>query len=101
MTGIAARAAAEAAIAFATELLGGNQLDHLRVEEISRSSDERSWLVTLGWDDQAVRLVGGQSLVSPFASSTPTLEKLPRVYRIFDVDAETAQVRSMKMQTTS
>ena len=92
---ISVRDAAAAALAFATDLLG-DSLSHLRIEEIALSNDERSWKVTLGWDETAVTRVSSLANAFPVGS----LEKIPRVYKLFLVDAETGKVRSMQMRET-
>lgn len=87
--------AVAAAEEFARSLYEDSELRHLRLEEVELSGDERSWLVTLGWVEPAVAR-GGLSLALP-----STLEKLPRVYKTFNVDAESGEVHSMKIRNVS
>lgn len=78
---------------FAGRLYAEGELKQLRVEEFESSADDKKWIVTLGWIEPAVRQIGG------FAGLTnTTLEPLPRVYKIFTIDAETGRVLSMKMR---
>ena len=82
--------AVQSAEAYARELYRGDELRHLRLEEVERSDDGRSWYVTLGWVEPAVSsnalVIGGG------------FQKLPRVYKVFEVDAETGVVQSMKIR---
>ena len=85
--------AVKAARDFAEKIYTEGELKQLRVEEIESSQDEKKWFVTLGWVEPAVRQLGG------FAGLTnATLEPLPRVYKIFTINAETGHVESMKMR---
>lgn len=85
--------AVKAARDFAEVLYSEGELKQLRVEEIESSEDGKHWLVTLGWVEPATRQIGG------FAGLTnATIEPLPRVYKVFTIDAETGRVLSMKMR---
>lgn len=67
--------------------LGGTMdnldIQDLRVEEVELSEDDKSWLITLGF----TRL--GEVLETC---------RYQREYKIFKVDAETSQVKSMKIR---
>ena len=65
-------------------------LNHLRLEEVELSSDEKTWRITLGWVEQAVR---ESSLSAALGQRV-----LPRVYKTLTVDAESGSVRSMKIR---
>ena len=84
--------AVEAARNFVKRVNVEDELKQLRVEEIESSEDNERWFVTLGWVEPAARTIG-------FSGLTPaTIEALPRVYRVFSVDAESGEVISMKMR---
>lgn len=87
--------AVEAATAYARQLFPDEELRHLRVEEVELSSDEQVWNITLGWVEPAVRENKGSLLLS---TGTGELQKLPRVYKVFRVEAETGTVHGMKMR---
>lgn len=85
--------AVKAARDFAGRLYAEGELKQLPVEEIEASANDTKWFVTLGWVEPAVRQLGG------FAGlSNTTIEPLPRVYKLFTVNAETGHVESMKMR---
>jgi hypothetical protein len=87
--------AVKAATAFAREMFDGDELRHLRVEEVELSDDQRLWNITLGWVEPAVK-----AKASPLipAYGQDEIQKLPRVYKVFDVDAESGAVQSMKIR---
>lgn len=88
--------AVSAAKAYAARVFSESELKQLRVEEIESTRDDTQWLVTLGWLEPAVRQLGG---LGAFAGlSHNSLEAVPRVYKIFTIDAETGDVKSMKMR---
>lgn len=85
--------AVKAARDFASKLYSEGELKDLRVEEIESSEDDNKWFVTLGWVEPAVQQLGG------FAGlANARIEPLPRVYKVFTIDAETGRVESMKMR---
>jgi hypothetical protein len=84
--------AVQAAEKWVRDLYPEGDLNHLRLEEVSLSSNERFWDITLGWAEPAVR----QNPLSPVFSSN--LQVLPRVYKTLHVDAETGEVKSMKIR---
>lgn len=83
--------AVQAAERWVRDLYPEGDLNHLRLEEVSLSSNERFWDITLGWVEPALR-----HPLSPVFSST--LQALPRVYKTLHVDAETGEVKSMKIR---
>lgn len=85
--------AVKSAREFAERLYAEGELKQLRVEEIESSDDDKKWLITLGWIEPAVKQIGGFA-----ALANATLEPLPRVYKIFAIDAVTGHVLSMKMR---
>jgi hypothetical protein len=74
-------------------MVDAQELNHLRVEEIELSDDKTQWLVTLGWVEPGSRTVGTGGLYV-----RPAVEALPRVYKLFPVDAESGEVSTMKMR---
>ncbi|HEX6746841.1 MAG TPA: hypothetical protein VF092_06050 [Longimicrobium sp.] len=75
---------------YARELFDEADLRHLRLEEVEMSEDGRQWKVTLGWVEPAV--------AKPGLMINGTLRRLPRVYKLFEVDAETGTVSAMKIR---
>lgn len=67
-------------------MLGGVEIQNIRLEEIQISEDEQLWLVTLGFDrvlDEDEALVPNQTR---------------REYKLFEIDANTRKVKSMKIR---
>ncbi len=90
---ISVKDAAKAAEEYARELFSADDLRHLRLEEVRLSEDEQYWNITLGWvDDAAAR---PSAVLGNLAFNT---QKLPRIYKVFEVDVESGQVRAMKMR---
>jgi hypothetical protein len=74
----------------------GEEINNILLEEVELSPDEKSWLVTLGYD---ISLLDYRR--SPFeiaASGTTTIRRQQRFYKIFDIDAVTGVVKSMKIR---
>jgi hypothetical protein len=86
--------AVQAATTFARDLFVDEDLRHLRVEEVELSPDQRLWNITLGWVEPAVR--AKPSLIPDY--DEVGLQKLPRVYKVFNVDVESGAVQAMKMR---
>jgi hypothetical protein len=78
-----------AATEFAQELYGTERVV-VTLEEVEHSPDERDWLITLGFANRAmnplVELAGAN---------------VRRDYKIFRVDGETGEVRSMKIRSAA
>lgn len=83
--------AVETAISFAEYINEEKELDALRVEEVELSDDGQIWLVRLGWNDP--ELLENKP---PSAQLTNLTDQLPRIYKIFYVDAETGEINKMK-----
>lgn len=89
---LTAKEAVNAAQQWVTELYPTGELRHLRVEEIKLFDDEQRWEVTLGWVEPAIR-------ENTFAASLSSdVKVLPRVYKTLDVDANTGEVKSMRIR---
>jgi hypothetical protein len=82
-----------AAQAFVRDLYPEEELRHLRLEEVDLSSDERVWNITLSWVEKSI----SKPSVLGIYGGGGDIQKLPRVYKVFEVDAESGTVRSMKM----
>jgi hypothetical protein len=85
--------AVQAAEKWVRDLYPKKDIQHLRLEEVERSDDERYWLITLGWVEPAVR-----EPTSLGAMFTHDLRTLPRVYKTLEIDAESGTVKSMKIR---
>ena len=83
--------AVQAAEEWVRDLYPTKDLQHLRLEEVELSDDDRYWRITLGWLEPAVRL-------NPLTAAMADVQKLPRVYKTVEVDAETGAVKSMKIR---
>ena len=68
-----------------------HKIEDLRVEEVELSEDEKFWSITLGFNRPADRVEDplGEVLDAP---------RYRREYKIFKVDAETFQIKSMKIR---
>jgi hypothetical protein len=80
--------AVKAAEDYARDLYGEKELRDLRLEEVELGDGGARWRVTLGWAEHSVSPGG---LVF-------TNGKLPRVYKVFEVDAGSGEVKSMKIR---
>lgn len=68
----------------------GLQVNDLRLEEVELSEDKNFWLITLGFNrltDTAKNHLG-----------LPTIPRHEREYKIFNIDAQTGEVKSMKIR---
>jgi hypothetical protein len=83
---IGVKEAVTAAIRFAADVYGEGREPTL--EEVEPSSDERYWLITLGFADNT----------NPFAVIAGG--RVNRKYKVFKVDAESGAVISMKIRET-
>ncbi|NEP39641.1 MAG: hypothetical protein F6K35_10475 [Okeania sp. SIO2H7] len=83
--------AAIAAKQYFTSLWGINEIEDLRIEEVELSEDEKFWSITLGFNRPADKVEDplGEALDAP---------RYRREYKIFKVDAETGQIKSMKIR---
>lgn len=72
------------------DMMGGS-LEDLKLEEVEISEDEKHWFVTLGFTrptEKAANKLG----------ETLALSQSSREYKIFKIDSETGEVRSMKIR---
>ena len=80
-----------AAKQYFTSLWEINEFEDLRVEEVELSEDEKFWSITLGFNRPADRVEDplGEVLDAP---------RYRREYKIFKVDADSYQIKSMKIR---
>lgn len=90
---ISPKEAVTAAMQFAVEVVGKEELEHLRTEEIRKSDEEDEWVVALSWVESARTMPGGLGALS----QSGQIQKLPRVFKEFHIDAETGEVESMEI----
>ena len=65
------------------------------MEEIELTPDEFYWKVTLGWPDDALELAYRHMMPEILKGFK---KELPRVYKVFKVEAETGHVASMSIR---
>jgi len=87
---IKVKKAVESAVSFA-KYINEEDLEPLRVEEVELSDDGQTWLIKLGWNDP--QLLEGKT---PSAQLTEMTGQVPRIIKIFYVDAESGEVKKMK-----
>ncbi|MEC4819906.1 MAG: hypothetical protein SAK29_42550 [Scytonema sp. PMC 1069.18] len=71
----------------------GNSINDLLLEEVELSEDKRVWYVTLGFSRPVAKTE--RTLIPDVISLA---NKTEREYKIFAVDAETGEVKSMKIR---
>ncbi|MGI2909138.1 hypothetical protein [Tolypothrix sp. VBCCA 56010] len=71
----------------------GNSINDILLEEVELSENQKFWYVTLGFSRPVAKTE--RSLI-PDAISLTT--KYEREYKIFTVDAETGELKSMKIR---
>ena len=70
----------------------GDELQALALEEVELSSDDRSWLITLGYGVKREHLTASELMSAPAGTSPNSI----RAFKVFKIDVETGEVRSMK-----
>ena len=88
------KTAVQNAIAYAKDLFSEQELRHLRLEEVELADSEGTWKITLGWVEPAV--AQHNVVLSGLAGS---IQKLPRVYKVFHIDVDDGTVKAMKIRT--
>jgi hypothetical protein len=66
-------------------------IEDLRLEEVELSDDKQFWFVTLGYNRPVDK---SQNLLAELVPSS----KFERDYKIFKIDAETGDVKAMKIR---
>jgi hypothetical protein len=70
------------------------QFESLRLEEVELSEDQREWLITLGFD-----IPIKSNSMNSLTSMMGTNSVYQREYKLFKVDSETGEVKSMKIRS--
>ena len=96
-TNIDVKAAVGRAVAYlqsVTDLLiqQGDQIQDLRLEETELSEDEKYWLITLGYDRPL------PAHRDPLSVLNGADRRYQREYRIFKIESQTGEVKSMKIR---
>ena len=81
------------AFKFIHEAYADKTLHQLELEEVELSEDENHWFVTLGFSTPSSSRDAIETLVG-----TPRSE---RKYKIFKINAETGEIKSMKIRETN
>jgi hypothetical protein len=97
MEAIDARAAVKSATDYLEHLkdLMGEKFNNLRLEELELSENRQLWMVTLGYDVPHTPS-GIESLMT---SGVYGQKSSKREYKIFNVEAQTGAVQSMKIRS--
>jgi hypothetical protein len=68
----------------------------LALEEVRLSDDEKSWLITVGFRALSgyATIGGGTLAIDP----GPRLERVPRDYKLLEINRETGKVESMTIR---
>lgn len=85
--------AAKKAIAYFNDLYEGTGYQSIALEELELSSDETFWLITIGYNEPGFGVGAGVEI-----SGGGFLGGTLRKYKIFEVDAKSGDVISMKMR---
>lgn len=72
---------------------GLQKLPGLALEEVELSQDEKTWLITLGFYEEATVTKSFVEAMQPL-----TRPRFERKYKLFHVDAESGDVSSMKIR---
>lgn len=85
--------AARVATAYLLDLLGQDDIEDVRLEEVERTPGNGFWLVTLGYTRRLPAPDGQPPSVVSLLRGHP-----PREYKVFTIDAHTGDVTSMKIR---
>ena len=82
------------------QLYEPTQLHDILLEEVALSDDEKYWYVTLGFSRPVASTNPMQALTETFLKGQGIVNqtKYQREYKVFQIDAATGQVRSMKIR---
>jgi hypothetical protein len=78
------------------EWFAEGDLHALELEEVELSEDERFWLITLGYSVKRPNPTPSEVMSAP-AGTTPDSV---RAYKVFAINVESGEVRSMKQRKT-
>ncbi|HJQ68609.1 MAG TPA: hypothetical protein VKA70_06540 [Blastocatellia bacterium] len=92
--------AVKIAIGYLKQLYEPAQLHDILLEEVALSDDEKYWYVTLGFSRPVASTNPVQALKETILKSQNIVDhtKYQREYKVFQIDAATGQVRSMKIR---
>jgi hypothetical protein len=78
----------------------GNEFSDVRLEEVQLSRDRSQWLITLGYNLSVPREeVGHDPRIADLRAFTAIRpQTVKREYKIFEVNAKTGEVESMKIR---
>jgi hypothetical protein len=79
------------AMDYLKEMYQTEEFKDILLEEVDRSEDDKSWNVTIGFTRRQESTSGG-----PMATLIGQSEEFKREYKVFQIDAETGQLRSMR-----
>jgi hypothetical protein len=101
MASVKAREAVKAATSYLNDVrdLIAQQLENLRLEELELSEDNRMWLVTLGFDVPSLHQFSEIEKALITSGIQKPQKDYQRQYKIFQVNAETGAVQSMKVRS--
>jgi hypothetical protein len=85
---ITVKDAVQKALAYTQEIYAPEQLQNLRFEEVEKTGDD--WRVTIGFDREQARPPG------PFAQFA--LPQYRREYKVVEIDANSGEVKALKMR---
>jgi hypothetical protein len=92
--------AVKAAREYLSQLYDTGPLRDIFLEEVELSYDEKHWYVTIGFS----RPIAPKDPIPPWSSAslssidTLSRQSFERVYKLFEVDSATGQVRAMKIR---
>ena len=92
--------AVKIAIDYLKQLYDPMELHDILLEEVALSDDEMNWYVTLGFSRPLPSTNPMQALTASILKSQGMLSQTSyqREYKVFQIDATTGQVRSMKIR---
>jgi len=70
----------------------GDELHALDLEEVDMSADQRSWHIKLGYSVKRDNPTASELMSAPAGTKPSSV----RAYKIFTIDVESGEVRSMK-----
>ena len=91
---IKANDAVQIATAQMREWFVKDHLLSLELEEVALSSDERYWLITLGYNIKRTHATPSEIMSAPAGTAHDSM----RAYKVFAIDVENGEVRSMKQR---
>lgn len=90
------KAAVAKAMAYLGELYDTSKFREILLEEVEKSPDDKFWLVTLGYSRPLE--AASTDLLKAIAPAFGVSTKYTREYKVFAIDANNGEVRSMKIR---